>query len=269
MEVNFETQKGISFIIEIGYFDTILEMKEKIEQYRNIPVAKQTLMLDGKVLSDDGDIWKCGIYISSRILVVVSDDQQPPKEPDNNLANKKIVQLLIKLPITSQQALLVMELTDTIELLKQKIQEIEGIPANHLILFINGNTELQDKRSLHDYYLTDGSEITVTVRPSSATTSVPIMPTTTKTSSKKLKVLVMPKCGTIKIPVEVTPSDKVQVLRNELEKLQSQYGFDLPVDGYFFIHRQSLMEERESFQWHNVRQGDIIDIFNGTVTGGT
>jgi len=61
----------------------------------------------------------------------------------------------------------------------------------------------------------------------------------------------------------------IKVLRNELEKLQQRVNFQLPPEGYFFIYKQNVMEERESFLWHNVRNGDSIEIFNGSVTGGS
>ncbi|GAB4846181.1 hypothetical protein Ancab_025179 [Ancistrocladus abbreviatus] len=265
MDVFFETQ-GISFSIEIGYFDTVLEIKEKVQKYRDIPVSRQTLILNGKVLEDEADVEKADIYHNSRITLLVAPDPMNPKimvEEMPPVSSK--AQLLLKLPGSKKLQTVVIELSDTVQMLKEKIHEIEGLHVNRLVLYANGNTELQDQRHLHDYQLSDGSEIDVSIRPSPTASGT----TAAAAGSKKLRVFVLPKCGTKRIMVEVSASEKVQMLRNELEKLQQCYGFELPAEGYFFIHKQNVMEENESFQCQNVRPGDIIEIFNGTVTSGT
>jgi hypothetical protein len=38
--------------------------------------------------------------------------------------------------------------------------------------------------------------------------------------------------------------------------------------GYFFIHRQSMMDEARSFEWQGVASGDEVVIFDGSVTRG-
>ncbi|CAM8964897.1 unnamed protein product [Rhodiola kirilowii] len=71
-----------------------------------------------------------------------------------------------------------------------------------------------------------------------------------------------------RIQVEVNVGDKVGELRKELTRLQERLGFNLPADGYFFICKQNVMDDNKSFRWHGVGQGDTIEIFHGTVTGG-
>lgn len=88
-------------------------------------------------------------------------------------------------------------------------------------------------------------------------------------SSKKLKVMVKPKCGSQKIPMEVNASDNVGELKKELQKLQQRLHFHLPQEGFFFIYDRDVMDEDRSFRWHGVAHGDTIEIFNGSVTGGS
>jgi len=38
--------------------------------------------------------------------------------------------------------------------------------------------------------------------------------------------------------------------------------------GYFFVYKQNVMDEDRTLRWHEVKNGDTIEIFNGTVTGG-
>lgn len=53
------------------------------------------------------------------------------------------------------------------------------------------------------------------------------------------------------------------------ERMQSQHQFNLPQDGYFFIYKQNVIEDDRSFRWHHVAQSDTIEIFNGSITGGS
>ena len=86
---------------------------------------------------------------------------------------------------------------------------------------------------------------------------------------KKLRVMVLPKCGTRKIPVEVNAGDNVGELRKELAKIQQRFLLNLSQDGYFFIYKQNVMDDDRSFRWHRVDYGDTIEIFNGSVSGGS
>ncbi|KAL5061668.1 hypothetical protein RYX36_023405 [Vicia faba] len=86
MDVTFEVHRGRKFSIEIGFFDTILEIKEKVLKYQGIPISKQTLIFNGQILQDDGDIWKCAIFQNSCIQLLVagtdSDHQKLPIDGD-------------------------------------------------------------------------------------------------------------------------------------------------------------------------------------------
>ncbi|XP_057449480.1 ubiquitin domain-containing protein 7SL RNA1-like [Lotus japonicus] len=202
MDVFFELPRGRPFSIEVGFFDTVLEIKEKVQKYQGIPISKQTLILKGQVLQDDGDVWKYEILQNSRIQLVVTPDSDKP-------------------------ALMV------------KNEEFSSSPP----------TKIHDHES------------------DNSTTSAATVANTGPGGSKKLKVWA--KSGTKKIPVEVNASDNVAELRKELNKLQQRLQFHLPQEGYFFIYEQNVMNDDRSFRWHHVKQGDTIEIFNGSVTGGS
>jgi len=72
MDVRFETQKGSSFTIEIGYFDTVKEIKEKIQKTQDIDTSLQTLVFNGKILEDDGDVESCCIFDNSCIQLLIA-----------------------------------------------------------------------------------------------------------------------------------------------------------------------------------------------------
>ncbi|CAL9233084.1 unnamed protein product [Arabidopsis halleri] len=206
MDVFFETRSGFTFEIELGYWDTVLEIKQKIEKYQQIPVSKQTLFFQGNVLQDHLDIEQCVILNHSRIQLFISS-------PDQNRNNQ--------------------------------VFKTEQSPQSNSKEQITNNGGHQD--------------------------SPVMMPMSNNNNNnpKKLRVMVLPKCGTRKIPVEVNAGDNVGELRKELAKIQQRLQLSLPQEGYFFIYKQNVMDENRSFRWHRVDHGDTIEIFNGSVSGGS
>ncbi|CAN6854246.1 unnamed protein product [Brassica oleracea] len=67
----FNGSRGLQFSIEVGYFDTVLEIKEKVEKFQRIPVSKQTLFFQGNVLQENLDIEQCQILHNSRLQLLI------------------------------------------------------------------------------------------------------------------------------------------------------------------------------------------------------
>ncbi|XP_068639204.1 ubiquitin domain-containing protein 7SL RNA1-like [Aristolochia californica] len=260
MDVFFIISNDERFSIEVGYFDTVLAIKEKIQRYKGLPVACQTLVFNGQVMSDKRDTEFYEVLQGSEIQLILKPESSKPFQSSEQ--SSPTLQVQVKIQSSKRQFTLIMEPGDTVGRLKDRIQEAEGIPTNRFSVFL-GNVELQDQKlSLGECGVSEQSEITVAGRP--------LGPGTTNGAvSKKVKIMVQPKCGTKKIPVEVSPNDKVRELRKELQRLHHHLHFHLPQDGYFFIYKQNVMEEDQTFRWHEVRQGDTIEIFNGSVTGGS
>ncbi|CAA0393582.1 unnamed protein product [Arabidopsis thaliana] len=206
MDVFFETRSGSTFEIELGYWDTVLEIKQKIEKYQRIPVSKQTLLFQGNVLQDHLDIEQCVILNHSRIQLSISS----PDQSRNNI----------------------------------QVFKTEQFPQS--------NSTEQTSNGHHE-----------------STVMIPMSNNNNNNNPKKLRVMVFPKSGTRKIPVDVNAGDNVGELRKELAKIQQRFQLSLPQEGYFFIYKQNVMDENRSFRWHRVDQGDTIEIFNGSVSGGS
>ncbi|EOA19703.1 hypothetical protein CARUB_v10003551mg [Capsella rubella] len=207
MDVFFETQKGSPFSIELGYWDTVFEIKQKIEKYQHIPVSKQTLFFQGNVLQDHLNIEQCMILDNSRIQLYVPS---PDQTSNQNRYNQVLKTEQSPQPKSTEQ-------------------------------FVNGHQD----------------------------STVMMAMSNNNNNPKKLKVMVLLKCGTRKIPVEVNAGDNVGELRKELAKVQQRFQLSLPQDGYFFIYKQNVMDDDRSFRWHRVDHGDTIEIFNGSVSGGS
>lgn len=283
MDLFFDVDKGISFTVEVGYFDTIQEIKEKVTKYHGIPVHEQTLKFDGKTLPDDLNIHTSEILDGSRLKLItattVTDPQQPPQtttkiktedvpSPSSCSSSHKI-----KLVVKPFGVSMELEVNDPVLKIKEKMNEMEGIPLSRMVVHANG-IELHDHKSLHECQVVDGSEVEVTRKPPTPPPAMiphapPLCGLNMGLLAKKIKVSVMSKCGE-KITLEMNPSSNVRELRKELEKVRNQGGgFRLPEEGYFFIYKQNVMDEDHSFRWHRVGNGDTVEIFNGCVTGGS
>ncbi|KAK3035083.1 hypothetical protein RJ639_032585 [Escallonia herrerae] len=262
MDVIFETPRGRKFSIEIGFFDSVLEIKEKIQKYQGIPISKQTLVFKDQVLHDEQKVESSEILQDSRIhLLITPKSEEGSSSPSSSTVRLQLIMLAPRTPKAIEA-----DQNHTVLQLKEKISEAEGVLAAQLVLHFSGS-ELQDHLFLRDCELFDNSEIHVSVGPAN---SIPMSPSSggSSPSQKKLKIKVLTQCGTKKIAMEVNPSDNVREMRKELEKLQKLLNFHLPQEGYFFIYKQNVMDDDRSFRWHHVSNGDTIEIFNGSVTGG-
>lgn len=239
MDVLFYTPGGRSFSIEVYFFDTVLDIKEKIQTYQNIPISKQALIFNAQLLQDDGDIWTYEIFKNSHIELIIAQDSK--------------VQLNIKVLSSGMHFPLEMDMNETVLKMKQKIHEIDSdVPINKIILQVKG-TELQDNQFLRDCDVLNNNEIEISLR----------QPIIGVGGSNTIIVRVLSECRTRNIFVEVNPSDIVGELRKKLQVFHHIIQFRLPKEGSFFIHKNNIMSENRSFHWHSVAHGDTIYISNG------
>ncbi|KAI9124200.1 hypothetical protein K1719_005500 [Acacia pycnantha] len=274
MDLIFEPQAGKPFMIEVWYFDTILEIKQKIEKYQGIPVHMQTLIFNGQTLPDDADIEKCVLLDRSHVQLRIAADffKNLPVNTEEFSPAPSTVKLHVNVRTPSSKIrTLEMDANDTVSKLKERIQEIESVPMNNRLVVHLLGKELQDNQMLLDCGISEISGIDVSLRPLPVPAPVKGIGNNNNGGrgvSRKLRVMVVTMCGKKKIPMEVNPSDKVGELRKELQKLSQRDQLPLPSDGYFFICGQNVMDDDKSFRWHQVAQGDTIEIFRGRVTAG-
>jgi hypothetical protein len=64
MDLTFlvDKEKEESFSIEVSFFDSFLEVKEKIYNYQNLPISNQELYFNGKLLKDEDIIMKANSF---------------------------------------------------------------------------------------------------------------------------------------------------------------------------------------------------------------
>ncbi|KAG2613758.1 polyubiquitin 11-like [Panicum virgatum] len=258
MDVTFATPRGREFTLEVWYFATVREVKEAVGAREGVPVASQRLFLGGRELDDDArDAAHYGVLQGSRLLLLLPDDPPPPSAP-------AAVRVAVSAPAIGRGVALDLRAPDTVARLKELLQDrTDGaLPAARTALFV-GKAEMEDAKALADYDPpADGAmEVCAVVRQPPAAVGGG-----NGARNNQQRIAVKVKFGARAVALEVGATDVVRDLRKEVERLR------LPVrdggGGYFFVYKQNVMDEDRTLRWHEVKNGDTIEIFNGTVTGG-
>lgn len=259
MDVTFQPSDREKFSIEVGFFDTVLEIKEKIQKYQNIPAASQTLIFNGAVLQDESNV-HCTDLVQDSCVQLIQSSPDKPAAAGSSLPvslspqGSSRIQLFVNIPAASklQRFPICMRGGGTVRELKENIHAVmEALPMEQLVLYSAGS-ELQDDYSLQRSGLANRSEIDVGFTAGANGRD---------NYCKMLKVMVaLPRTGGKKMGVEVNSLDKVGVLRMELNKLQKCLQFYMPKDRYYLMYKKHMMDEDRTFRWHHVGQGDTIDI---------
>ncbi|CAN6193453.1 unnamed protein product [Urochloa humidicola] len=301
MDVTFATARGREFTIEVWYFATVREVKEAVSAREGVPVASQRLFLGGRELDDDArDAAHYGVLQGSRLLLLLPDDNaaaaaplppsSSPTTPSSSSATAGvIISVAVSAPAIGRSviSLEVRAADTTVAGVKEILQDrTDGaLPAARTALFV-GKAEMEDCRTLADYDPpADGAamELCAVVRQQAAPPAPAAAPAPATAGSgnggggagrtPQQRIAVKVKFGARAVGMEVGAADVVRDLRKEVERLR------LPVrdgaaggagggGGYFFVYKQNVMDEDRTLRWHDVKNGDSIEIFNGTVTGG-
>jgi len=223
MKILVQIIKGKNITLDVEPSDSILSIKEKIQEIEGIPTNEQKLFFNGIFLEDHKALSYYYIKKGSTLhLIMLSLDFS------NIIFVKKV---------DGTAFTLMVELSDTIKSIKEKIEEEKGIPQNLQKLSYNGRPLVNLNATLANSYIQNLSTIHLDI------------------ITSKQKIIYIKALDGNTLIIEIKPSDTIFNIK---EKIYEKGGIP-PNEQDLFFNRIQL-EDAKTLSEYNIHNLSTVNL---------